>query len=237
MTWSIRICNWQTFQHYRKPQPAWVKLHRRTLDKRGWRGLPSSAAKLLVDLWMLAAEADGGAKDPGSGEIHMPLLDVAWRLRLDAEIMLGDLQVLEREGFIALSRRTIEEGESSSRPEERRDRGEAEAETESSSASPKNWVASFCDAWLDRFQGIAPGGRIGRALKPLRGKHADDDILARWKTYLAATEAQFASPERFAQTFGEWDPKGAAAGNGVRAPEVRPGETTDQYVARVSRHG
>lgn len=105
------------------------------------------------------------------------------------------------------------------------------------SATP-NWVASFCDAWLERFQGIAPGGRIGRALKPLRGKHADEEILTRWKTYLAATEAQFASPEKFAQTFGDWDPAGTPPGiTGVRAPSIRPGETTDEYIARAGRHG
>ena len=242
MTWSIRILKWAEFQHYRKPHPAWVKLYRKTLDKRAWRGLPSTAAKLLVDLWMLAAEADKGPADKESGEIHMPLEDIAWRLRLELDNMRSDLQLLAREEFVELhpthSSNTIEEGETASRPEERRDRGRGRDRAETDRSATPNWVAPFCDAWQERFQGIAPGGRIGRALKPLRGKHADEVILSRWKTYLAATEAPFASPEKFTQTFGEWDPARASLGiTGVRAPEPRPGESTDEYITRVGRHG
>lgn len=108
------------------------------------------------------------------------------------------------------------------------------------SASPKgaqtgNWVAPFCEAWSDRFKGIAPGGRIGNALKALRAQHTDDEILVRWKRYLSQAEPQYASAERFAQTFGEWD--GGAAPRINAAPAVRPGETTDEYVSRVHGRG
>lgn len=99
-----------------------------------------------------------------------------------------------------------------------------------------NWVAPFCEAWQQRFQGIAPGGRIGKALRPLRVHHPDEKILERWTRYLAATEAQYASPERFAQTFGDWD--GGAAPRIKAAPsrlDPRPGESGDDYLKRVTR--
>lgn len=232
MTWSIRIAKWSDFQHYRKPHPAWVKLYRKTLDKRAWRGLPASAAKLLVDLWMLAAEADKGPTEKESGEINMPLEDIAWRLRLGLDSMRGDLQLLARDGFVELSplpsRSTIEEGETEPRPEERRDRDRRETDR---SASP-NWVAPFCEAWDRRFAGTVPGARIGAALKPLRKKYPDVEILARWVRYLEQPDGKFLKPEIFASTFADWD--GTAKTSRPDGTEFLPGEDVDQY---IKRHG
>lgn len=92
MTWTVRVLKWNEFQHYKTRNPPWIKLHRRLLDKREWRLLSAPAAKLLVDLWILAAENEG--------EIRLSLGDLAWRLRLGEGAMLADLQILAASSFI-----------------------------------------------------------------------------------------------------------------------------------------
>jgi uncharacterized protein YdaU (DUF1376 family) len=71
--------------------------------------------------------------------------------------------------------------------------------------SPANaWSREACDDWQARFHGTAPGGRIGKALKPLVGTHGWPSVRAAWQSYLTQVEAEYASPERFAATFGRW---------------------------------
>lgn len=217
--WTIRIRNWREFQNYKDRHPPWIKLHQaRLLDKPEWRRLHGSAAKLLVDLWMLAA----GTKD---GALNMRLTDLAYRLRAEDEELLADLRFLETSEFVELSpalqadaskRMQVHASAHKRNPEERR--GE-----EKNSSTPKtgdDWVPPFAHAWENRFQGSAPWGRIGKALKPLRAKHSDTEMLAHWTRYLAETEAQYATAERFAQTYGEWAAKKSPRDNYLRPEEV-----------------
>lgn len=81
----MRIRNWETFQHYKHRSPPWIRLYRTLLDNPDWYALPGGAAKLLVELWMLASEKDGELPDSGT---------LAWRLRRaedDVEICLKSL--------------------------------------------------------------------------------------------------------------------------------------------------
>lgn len=66
------------------------------------------------------------------------------------------------------------------------------------------WSREACDEWIERFGGTAPGARIGRALKPLVHRHGWPGVRPAWRKYLGQTEAQYASAERFAATFGNW---------------------------------
>lgn len=68
-----------------------------------------------------------------------------------------------------------------------------------------NWSKQACSDWLERFPGSsAPGGRIGKALKPLRAKHGWLAVRRAWRNYLAQTQPEFVSPQHFANTFGAW---------------------------------
>ena len=75
----------------------------------------------------------------------------------------------------------------------------------SSSTTKKTWLTPFGEVWTETYDGEPPYGRLGKALKPLVAKHGDA-VLPAWKTYCKATEAKFASAERFAQTYGAWKP-------------------------------
>ena len=89
---------------------------------------------------------------------------------------------------------------------------EAEADTEKKKTSrPRGragtptWLTPFLNAWTDRYHGSPPSpGRLGRALAAVYGTYGPDQTLRHWGHYLARSNGK-ASPEHFAQTFGEWE--------------------------------
>lgn len=93
---KISIPKWATFQHYKDRRPDWVKLYRSLLENRHWHSLSGDAAKLLVELWLIASESDDGTIDVGTEE-------VAWRLRKEPERVAAWLLELEQAGFVDLS--------------------------------------------------------------------------------------------------------------------------------------
>jgi len=63
------------------------------------------------------------------------------------------------------------------------------------------------EAWARRYQGVAPFGAIARARAELMDAGVDfEEIVVAWDAYLTATQASFASPTRFANTYGQWVP-------------------------------
>lgn len=70
---TIRIKNWARFQHFKDRKPPWIKLYRDLLDDLKWHELDSEAAKVLVMLWLIAAESDGELPD---------FKELAFRLRI-----------------------------------------------------------------------------------------------------------------------------------------------------------
>jgi hypothetical protein len=79
------------------------------------------------------------------------------------------------------------------------------------------WSREACDAWIARFGGTAPGGQIGKALKPLVDRHGWADVGTAWRSYLGQTEAEYASPSRFAATYGRWSGTGPPGGTKAAA--------------------
>ena len=71
---SIKIRNWNKFQHYGDSRrPIWIKLYRELLDDVHWHELDPLAAKCLVMMWLIASENDGNLPDSKS---------LAFRLRI-----------------------------------------------------------------------------------------------------------------------------------------------------------
>lgn len=68
----------------------------------------------------------------------------------------------------------------------------------------KKWLAPFIEAWRERYGGELAPGQAAKALSQLCFDHSGPEVLRRWRIYLAATEAPYASPAKFSQTFGQW---------------------------------
>lgn len=69
----MRVKNWERFQHFRDRRPPWIKLYRDLLDDIEWHELDADAVKVLVMIWLIAAETDG----------ELPQMkELAFRLRI-----------------------------------------------------------------------------------------------------------------------------------------------------------
>lgn len=91
----VEIVKWGEFQHYAKRLPPWIKLHRRLLNNRKWIEMPAETAKLLVELWLIAAETNAGV-------IELNTEDLAFRVRRGAREVAIALIYLQEKEFVNL---------------------------------------------------------------------------------------------------------------------------------------
>jgi hypothetical protein len=55
----LAIKNWDTFQHYGKRNPPWIKLHRAILDDYAFCALSDVSKAHLMLLWLYASQNNG----------------------------------------------------------------------------------------------------------------------------------------------------------------------------------
>ena len=233
-TGRITVRNWSRFQHYKQRRPPWIKLHRELLDDYEYSRLPLASRALAPCLWLLASEADDG-----SFPDDIPML--VFRLRCTEAELLAALKPLIEKGFLSCSQdasvllasRKQETHPEKRRVEERNDNGNGkQIATTNAVAVVAPWSSEACDDWMGRFGGTAPGGPIGKALKPLVTAHGWSEVRTAWQAYLAGAEAEYASAARFASTYGRWSGTVAPGGKEsledknrrVIAAYKRPGE-------------
>ena len=91
---EITIRNWEKLQHFKDRDPIWIKLYRALRQNRRWRLLTGDAAKLYIDLMLLAAE------DEPFGTIQLQLDELCWEVRLEPETLIPLLVELGGAGLI-----------------------------------------------------------------------------------------------------------------------------------------
>ncbi len=91
----LTVKNWNTFQHYGKRNPPWIKLHRAILDDYGFCSLHDAAKAHLMLLWLYASQHNG--QIPHDVQFLERKLDVT-SLDLDAFIAGGFLIVVAPKG-------------------------------------------------------------------------------------------------------------------------------------------
>lgn len=95
---TIRIKNWDKFQHYKGRQPPWIKVYIELLDDVEWFNLSGTDAKALVMLWLIASETNGEL--PANNKL-------AFRLRIKEtqliQILEGLSHYLEHDASTVLS--------------------------------------------------------------------------------------------------------------------------------------
>jgi len=84
----MRIKNWEKFQHFKNRKPPWIKLYRDILDQVDIVSLSDKAFRVLIGLWVLAAE------DPKQKGNLPDIKTICFRLRLQEATVtkaLGEL--------------------------------------------------------------------------------------------------------------------------------------------------
>jgi len=122
---TLRVKNWERFQHFKDRRPPWIKLYRDLLDDIEWHHLDSGSAKVLVMLWLIASEDQQRQGTlPGVAEL-------AFRLRIPEKQLNLHLTKLSHWLFQD-DIKAISEGYQSDRPET-----ETETETETERVAKK----------------------------------------------------------------------------------------------------
>lgn len=96
---TIKIVNWEKFQHYKRRNPPWIRLYRDVMDSDEWRSLPDAAKALLPELWLMASEGHPG------GSLSAELEGIAWKTGRpisSCQDLLYPLAVLAEASFIKL---------------------------------------------------------------------------------------------------------------------------------------
>lgn len=212
----MKLIGWEKFQGYTKRGPAWIKLHTSLIDQPQFLGLPLVARAVLPVLWITAARLS----DDGSLPDDLAMLAVLAHCSQDE--LRKALPPLRQAGFISCDESVATPATTLSPQRERETEREGETEIPAPSAPAAlvpvvaSWSKQACDDWIDRYGGTAPGGQIGKALKPLVEKHGWPAVRQAWRSYLEQSDGEFASASRFAATYGRWSgaaPPGPARGN------------------------
>jgi hypothetical protein len=157
---KIVIAEWSKRQHFKDREPIWIKIYRALRHDRRWRQLSGDAARLYIDLNLLAAE-----EEP-FGTISLYPEDLAWEVRLTLPELIPLLGEVDASGLITatgyhadikqISARHQDDDEVLSLTRSREVEGEGEVEKETTLVRTKGWsddvvhvdldeLALFCD--------------------------------------------------------------------------------------------
>ena len=91
----LRVKNWSEFQHYKDRSPAWIKLHKKTLDDYEFHCLPLASRALAPMIWLLASESSDGVLDYDKRKI-------AFRLHTSEKEIEDAIKPLIDSGFLIM---------------------------------------------------------------------------------------------------------------------------------------
>ena len=133
---EIEIKDWKRFQHYKRRSPPWIRLYRDLVDNTEWRGLSDSAARLLVELWVLASELQPG------GRVPHDLTLIAWKTgrRGDDPALAPALDELAAAGFVRLPAGRASANASKATRQSQSQNNPTESETPSGASPPVSVV-------------------------------------------------------------------------------------------------
>lgn len=164
---TLRIKNWEKFQHFKDRTPPWIKLYREILDDPDWHDLDGNTSKVLVSLWLVASEdKDCKGALPDTRKL-------AFRLRIkESELNQALAKLdhwLEQDDINVISDRYQSDAP------ERETEGETEGETEADETSAPS--ALHHQAALD---GIHPAAQQTVASKKLVPECPHQEIIQLW---------------------------------------------------------
>jgi uncharacterized phage protein (TIGR02220 family) len=189
---TIRIKNWERFQHFKNRRPPWIKLYREILDDPEWHELDPQSSKVLVMLWLIASENKG----------DLPAVKkLAFRLRMFEKQLLQTLTKLShwliQDDITEISERyrdATPEQETETETETYKEEAEGEKETPLSGkpddAPPYSEIVNLLNE---------KSGKNFRA----SGKETQSHIHARWKDGFTIDQFKVVIEKKCAQWRGD----------------------------------
>jgi len=86
---TLRIKNWEKFQHYKDRKPPWIRLYNDLLDDPDLDEIPSDLFKLLAKIWLAASEhgTDGTLPD---------IRRLALKVHVDSKLLAKQIRKLNQ---------------------------------------------------------------------------------------------------------------------------------------------
>jgi len=204
---TLSVVGWDTFQHYSKRDPPWIKVHRQLLDNYAWARLQDASKAHLVGIWLLAAR-------------HHNVIpaDPVWIAQRIGATEPVDLHVLVEQGFLEVASGVLADRKQNSILETEAET-ETEAENSVAAAPPKKrqpsrtvttvketWLTPYWEAWNALGGSVSPG-QLAKALRPMHdliGPERGAQALTAW---LEAGNAKY-GPMVFARDWRTWAGEG-----------------------------
>lgn len=196
----LRVKNWETHQHYKDRDPAWIKLYYAVLDDYAWAALPDVAKAHLAGIWLLASRNRGLIPDDATwiarrigaqSKVNLALLIEAGFLEQDASTTLAGPE--QRASKVLAKPEHVSSPRALAREEKRRE--------EKNGASRTLAREAFDTAWSTYPR--RPGDSRANAWKSwqarIREGVAPDAMLAGVRAYAAYLERERLRPD--------WDPR------------------------------
>jgi len=180
----LRPRNWNEFQHYKRRNPPWVKLHKRLLDDFEFQSLPLASKALAPMLWLLASEDTQGWIDAGA-------VKLAFRLRLSERELDQAIQPLLEAGLFEREDAGImlaAEMQDATPESESESESESEAETETLSAGADRVIDKTIPKDFETFWKAYRGPKNSKKPAALKAWAATSKIRPPLPTLLRAVE-------------------------------------------------
>lgn len=103
VTRYLRVRNFDTYQHYKKRRPPWIKLHAAVLDNYDIARLPDASKAHAFLIWVLASKLDN--RIPYDAQWIEKRISATEHLNLQVLLSSGVLELVEDDASIALATR------------------------------------------------------------------------------------------------------------------------------------
>lgn len=231
----FKVKNWKMYQHYKKRNPPWIKLHRSTLDDLDFLKLPIASRALAPYLWLLASESPDGS-------ITLSNKDLALRLRLPLDEVVDGINPLISKGFlVSLAQESLNASNSLATQSSRdRDRDREETEAEGPLVPDSQEDKSKL---VDAIGHTYPGNRTLKG-KSLPNAHEvailgallvdGNEVLKGTKAFAEAVKKWPAHRRQFIPSADRWYREAKYLTDPAEWVEVKPGEEPAKVIPRQS---
>ena len=173
---TLRVKNWDKFQHYKDRAPAWIKLHRDILDDFDFHSMPIASRALAPMLWLIASEHE-------NGEIDATPKRLAFRLRMTEKDVIDALKPLIENNFFALVRDDSDllAGRLPREEKRREEREEEEEKKDVAQSARREQVASVFNHWrmsMNHLKAVMDDKRRKLIEARLKDGYSADDLMA-----------------------------------------------------------